>query len=326
MAKNDDSSSRTAPGASVSAIVATVDRFDPIVRLLDSLSKQTVPPLEVIFVDQNEVALPDTLIRAKNWPFVIRHCHLSASRGVSRARNVGLRQAVGEWVFFPDDDCWYPPDYIERSLAVARQSGADFVSGRPTDTEGRTINGRFAANAGPIRPHMVFTRVIEWNVLARLGAVNQLAGFDETISLGGNTPWQGGEGFDLLLRAIDGGFTCYYDPTIVAHHDELSTHRPDVAMAQKGRKYGRGHGRVLAKHGYGFHIAGYWVARSLFNLALSLLSGRMARARYFLQQATGRFEGWLGRTLAWPKYPRVRARPDTADRTAWLPASDARGS
>lgn len=298
--------------ADLTAVVATVGRKDPLERLLHSLAAQSVLPREVIVVDQNAQILDEAFLQKAAGPVKLIHLHCPPGRGVSWARNVGWRQSDAEWLLFPDDDCWYPPDYIENALVLG--AGADLVCGRPADHSGRTINGRFAAQAGVITPKRVFVCQIEWNMLIRHAVLHATGGYDETISLGGDTPWQGGEGYDLLLRALALDFTCHYTPALIAHHAELPVAAPDAAMIRKGRDYGRGLGRVLAIHGFGLTSAGYWLGRSLINLGLSMLSGRPDRTRYFLHQAMGRAEGWLGRTLAFPAHdPRHRAElPPTA--------------
>jgi glycosyltransferase involved in cell wall biosynthesis len=279
----------------VSLVVATVNRIEPLVRLFQSIAAQTVPVAEVIVVDQNEEALR---IDNARWPFKLCHLHYPNNRGVSRARNSGWRQADAEWLLFPDDDCWYPPDYLEKAFEITQQTNCDLLCGRATAEDGRTINGRFRTSPGTIKRSNVWTSQIEWNMLVRASAMTALDGYDETISLGGETPWQGGEGYDLLLRAIAMDYRCWFDPALVAHHEELPVSNPDAAMVRKGRAYGRGLGRVMAKHNFGPTTAAYWITRSLFNLGRSLLSGRFDRARYYSTQAVGRLEGWLGRVLS----------------------------
>ena len=292
----------------LSAIVATVGRIAPLARLLDSLATQTALPAEVIIVDQNVDPLPDTVLRPAERPFALRHLHHPSERnragaqGVSWARNLGWREARAAWLLFPDDDCWYPPHYVEQALRIARESGARVVTGRPTDETGRTINGRFEQMAGPVSRRNVFIIQIEWNMLVERRAMEALGGYDETISLGGATPWQGGEGYDLILRALARGMPCRYDPGLIAHHEELPVSRPDSRMVAKGRDYALGLGRVLAVHGYGPGSIFYWSARSGANLVASALCLRRDRMRYFSHQLVGRLEGYRGSTLPFPRH------------------------
>jgi glycosyltransferase involved in cell wall biosynthesis len=277
-----------------SLVVATVDRRAALCRLLDSLSAQTRRDFEVIVVDQNE---DDRLAAILRQPraFAVRHLHTGELGGVSAARNVGWREARGAILVFPDDDCWYPADYLERMARLFRKTTASLVTGRATDLAGTTINGRFERRAGSIGRHNAFTTQIEWNMGIRRELMQQLGGYDEAISLGGPTPWQGGEGYDIVLRAVAAGARCRYDPQLTGHHDELPVRRPDAAMIAKGRAYARGLGFVLHKHRYGRSTAAWWIARSLVNLALSALRLRPDRMRYYGGQALGRWEGWAGR-------------------------------
>jgi len=295
------------PVDTVSAIVATVDRTEPLRRLLHSLAEQDHPLREVIIVDQNLQPLPGSLLYESKWPFPLRHIHCPGRRGVSYARNLGWRQAEGRWLLFPDDDCWYPAGYLTQAITTVRCDQAVILTGRAAAPTGRTINGRFEKSAGWISFRSVLTSQIEWNMLVRRDAMAQLRGYDESISLGGSTPWQGGEGYDLLFRAIALDMRCRYDPTLIAHHDELPVEEPDIHMQRKGRDYARGLGRILAIHGFGFSGAARWTARSLVNLTLSLLAARGTRARYYLHQAVGRAEGFFGRTSPVPAYPQPQS-------------------
>ena len=67
--------------------------------------------------------------------------------GISSGRNDGWRQARGDVIIFPDDDCWYPSWFLRRGLELLDATGADLVSGRFADKSGRSINGRFASRA-----------------------------------------------------------------------------------------------------------------------------------------------------------------------------------
>lgn len=280
-----------------SLIVATLGRQAQLARLLDSLARQSRRDFEVIVVDQNRALDLAPLLAVGRWPFPILHLRATTVRGVSAARNVGWQHARGRIVAFPDDDCWYPPDWLTQVDALMRRTGANLVTGRPAAEDGRTINGRFAPDARPIDRKAAFICQIEWNMALHTALIRQLGGYDEAISLGGDTPWQGGEGFDLLLRAIAAGAVCHYDPALVAHHDEHPVARPGAAMIAKGRHYGRGLGFVLRKHRFGWRSIAWWSMRSLANLACAALMLRADRARYFGAQLLGRVEGWIGRPL-----------------------------
>ncbi len=277
-------------------MVSTRGRSAQLRRLLISLAAQTGVVFEVIVVDQN----PDDYLTpslAGPWPFALNHLRCPADRGASRGRNAGWRQASADILLFPDDDSWYPPGFLTRGLALMEGREADILTGRSTDESGRTINGRYAPRAGPITRHGVWTRQIEWISFFRRDVLEGLAGYDETIGVGAFTPWQAAEGPDLIVRAIDAGFTCWYDPALTAFHEELPVRRPDSAMVRKGRAYGRGMGRVLRQRGFGVVKLLYWCGRALVALLRSAVMLDRPRMRYFRAVLLGRLEGYAGRTI-----------------------------
>src|SRR5437016_4311622 len=100
-------------------VVATVDRVADLKRLLASLGRQTHPHFRVLLVDQNDDDRLDAPLSDRPLPWLTR---LRAPRGLSHARNVALREIRADVVAFPDDDCVYPDDLLER---IARRFGAD---------------------------------------------------------------------------------------------------------------------------------------------------------------------------------------------------------
>lgn len=283
-------------GMPLSLVVATLGRTEQVKHLFDSLAGQSFTDFEVILVDQNDDnrLLP---IVQRSWPFSVQRLHTPGERGASRARNRGLRVSRGATLLFPDDDCWYPADFLERGLATMRERQCDVLSGRAADETGRTINGRFEAEAVRIDLANVWTTAIEWIVFFRRTVLETLNGFDDGIGIGAATPWQSSEIQDIIIRALASGFTCWYDPTITGHHEEIVIGKPDARMLRKARGYARGMGFVLRLHGYSVPRRGMWTLRPLAGGLLGLLRGRPHMLPYYGQVALGRLEGALQRTF-----------------------------
>lgn len=100
-------------GPLVSIIVRTKDRPDLLRQAIKSLALQTYRDVEVVIVndgssDVSKIATP------------FEHCfkHLiivsSDGKGRTRAANLGLQMAAGEWIGFLDDDDLYVPTSIEK--------------------------------------------------------------------------------------------------------------------------------------------------------------------------------------------------------------------
>lgn len=108
----------------VSAIIPTYNRQQSVLRAIASALDQTRPPAEVIIVDDGST---DGTAEA------IESCYGSRVRlfrqknqGVSAARNLGVRQAQGEWVAFLDSDDFWLPSKLQRQLEALRALGSDF--------------------------------------------------------------------------------------------------------------------------------------------------------------------------------------------------------
>lgn len=283
-----------APPVSLSLVVATLGRTTQVGDLLRSLSAQSFTDFEVIVVDQNDDDLLAPVL-AGDWPFPVQRLHTPGARGASRARNHGWRRSRGEIVLFPDDDCWYPADLLETALNTMRRTDAAVLSGRPTDETGRTINGRFETEPQRIDLDNVWTTAIEWIVFFRRSVLEAIDGFDDNIGIGAATPWQSSEIQDILIRAIQAGFSCRYDPTLVGHHVEMVLGHPDVRLIRKARGYARGMGFVLRLHGYTVRRRGGWVLRPLARGLVELARGRSYMLPYYGHVALGRLEGALKR-------------------------------
>jgi len=110
-----------------SIIVPFYNVHEYIGECLESLVKQSYEDFEIVMIDDgssdgsSEIALSyaekDSRIR------VIQQIN----GGVSKARNVGLGVAVGEYITFVDSDDYVSADYLERIDEAIQRFGADIV-------------------------------------------------------------------------------------------------------------------------------------------------------------------------------------------------------
>ena len=278
----------------MSLIVATRGRAAPFQQLFESLEAQTFRAFEVIVIDQNADDRVVPFFAERPWSFPVRHLRTPTEAGLSRGRNTGLAHANGDIILFPDDDCWYPPHFLAFAADRMDTLQADVIAGRAADEGLRDINGRFERTAQRIDRANVWTTGIEWVVFFKRRVLDALGGYDLNIGVGAATPWQACEGQDIMLRALDRGFACYYDPALYGHHAELDI--DDPSMLRKGRAYGRGLGYVLRLHRYSTIAAANWIGRPAVRAVLALARGRIQHFRYYCNVALGRSEGWFGRT------------------------------
>ncbi|MBX9768491.1 MAG: glycosyltransferase [Bdellovibrionales bacterium] len=99
--------------ALVSVVIPVKNRFDLLKEALDSVATQ-VSVLEVLIIDDStEDGLQLLCDQYKNLRIQI---HSNAGKGISGARNTGLRMAKGEYVAFLDSDDIWKSAFIAISL------------------------------------------------------------------------------------------------------------------------------------------------------------------------------------------------------------------
>ena len=177
-----------------SLIVPTLGRVDPLERLLASVNAQSHRDFDVAVVDQNPDDRLAPLLERYAGQFTLRR--FTSDRGARGPRNAGLLHSTGDVVAFPDDDCWYPPDLLERVAArLAAEPGLDGITGRPAG------DPYWDAAAGPINPFNVWKRGIEFTLFLRRRLVDRVGILDKALGPGSGTPFWAAEGSDYLLRA-----------------------------------------------------------------------------------------------------------------------------
>ena len=273
----------------LSLIVATKGRASPFSQLFASLEAQSFRDFEVIVVDQNaddRVGTPET----EGWSFPVLHLRTPQESGASRGRNAGFAEASGAIILFPDDDCWYDPGFLADALRRMGELGADVLSGRAAGADGCDINGRYLQARTTITRANVWTAGIEWVIFFTRAAFERLGGFDPAIGVGAETPWQSCEAQDVILRALEAGLRCVFDPAVFGRHAELDIRSP--AMLRKGRAYARGFGYVLRRHRYPLPQVANWLLRPAVRGVLSALKRDRTLAEYYGNVLAGRIEGW----------------------------------
>ncbi len=98
----------------VSVIIPTYNRAKLVCRSIDSILAQTYRNIELIVVDDGST--DDTLAVLSKYGDQIKVIE-QANGGVSKARNVGLKAATGDYIGFLDSDDYYLPTKIEEQVS-----------------------------------------------------------------------------------------------------------------------------------------------------------------------------------------------------------------
>lgn len=270
-----------------SLILATVDRTDPVDRLLESVAGGDYTNVEVVLADQNADDRLNYIV--KKFRRRIAVTHLRTPLGLSRARNAALEHATGEIIGFPDDDCEYPNTLLE-SVATLLTEHPEWggVVGCPVEIgSGRPLGG-FSQRAQDLDIRNVWSLTSSIGLFLRTTLVRSAGKFDETLGAGADTAWGAAEDREYALRAIDRGFVLRYEPRLRIAHPA-----PEYRDLELARRYGASLGRVLRKRDAGrIEVMRLVFIRPIGGIALSLLHGRWTRARFYFNSLRGRISGW----------------------------------
>ena len=280
-----------------SLVVPTYGRVAEVGRLLmsvrDQESQERGPAtVEVLVMDQNEDHRLTDVLEKYSGSLAIRHIRC-CFRNCSRAKNAGLAAAGGNWVLFPDDDCWFPPTFFSETLFK--------LGGIPDGTAlfVRAYDPRLRADLirYPKQDVVIRARNREKAFLGlQIGQIYAARtirdiGFDESIGPG-EARWPGGEETDLALRFLDSGNTIVFTPELIVFHDLVDDRSMSI---DKVRRYAIGFGAICRKNGLigycWFKVAKQVVASVAFALlgqprrAWAAANTALYRARGFFQYA-----------------------------------------
>ena len=320
---------------SVSVVVCTRDRPQPLAQCLAALRALDPPPDEIVVVDNASVT-DETRAVAQAAPGV-RYVRESRP-GLDVARNAGARASTGDVVAYVDDDVEVHPGWLtglrrgfrapevlavtglvlpaelETEAQVAFETHWSFNKGFAPITYGPAF---FEAGAGKGVP--VWEIGAGANMAFRRTAFDRVGWFDERLDVGA----AGCSGdSEFWFRILAEGGRCRYEPSAVVFH----THRRDLdALDQQIAAYMRG---AVAAHLVQFEKYRRWgdlrrpflaVPRYYLHLLrLRLQKGKGLRTRTLAPEVRGHVSGLLF-------YLRNRRPPPgaTAPLVATSPGTDA---
>lgn len=267
--------------------------------MLDSFAEQTYRAFEIIVVDQNVDGRLDPILARFERTIPVRR--LRSAPGLSRARNVGLGYCSGRIVAFPDDDCWYPRDLLDRVAQLFRSDERlGFLIARWQDENGNDCLSNYPPTGEHAEAHHIWTKGISFTVFVTRRLVEQVGPFDERLGVGSGTPWQSGEETDYLLRALSLNFSGWHDPSCIVYHPQAIP-KLDARAFRKALTYGQGFGFVSRKHRCGLGHALRALIRPLGSAAIAATGFNWRRAKFHLLVFIGRCRGLMQRPSRSPQ-------------------------
>ena len=270
----------------MSVVVCSYNGARTIRDTLNGLVELDYPDLEVIVVDDGST--DDTALIAREYPVRVIS---TPNRGLSNARNTGLRAATGEIVAYIDDDAWPDPDWLRYVAWTFLTSDHVAVGGPnlPPPGDGLIADAVALSPGGPI--HVLLTdreaeHVPGCNMAFKKSALEAIGGFDPRFRTAGDD-------VDVCWRLTAREWTIGFHPAaLVWHHRRNSIRTYWKQQAGYGRAEALLAGKWPEKHNGAGHAS--WSGR-LYG------PGRVAR----LLQRGRIYQGSWGTALFQSLYERT---------------------
>ena len=208
----------------VSVIIPTYNRAEKLVRALASVLDQSVPPVEIIVVDDASTDGTAQIDFARISPRIsLVRCEENLGGAVSR--NKGVQCAIGNWIAFLDSDDIWLPQKLQRQREIARRlPGADFficsnVISRKTDGSERLYNTRAPRHGEDLSEYFLIAgNSFQISSLMVPAHAFRTVRFNETL-------WRH-QDWDLELNLVRAGFEYEYcDEPLAVYCDDLDVSR-----------------------------------------------------------------------------------------------------
>jgi glycosyltransferase involved in cell wall biosynthesis len=101
----------------ISVVIPVFNRAHLLPRTIESVLKQTYKNFEILLVDDHSTENILSVVQNDRVSYLP-----SAGKGVSAARNTGVRHAKGEWIAFLDSDDEWTHDKLEKQWTYLQQN------------------------------------------------------------------------------------------------------------------------------------------------------------------------------------------------------------
>ncbi|MHC1745400.1 MAG: glycosyltransferase [Syntrophobacteraceae bacterium] len=245
------------PWPSISVVVCSYNGTRTIRDTLEGLRKLEYPNYEVIVVDDGSKDGTGDVAREYGFKVIS-----TENRGLSSARNTGMRAAKGEIVAYIDDDAKPDPHWLTYLAATFMRTSHVGVGGPnlPPPDDGSIADCVANSPGGPI--HVLLTdleaeHIPGCNMAFRKSALEAIEGFDHQFRIAGDD-------VDLCWRLQERGWTLGFNPAAMVWHHR----RNSVKMYWKQQKnYGKAEADLEKKWPEKYNAAGHvpWAGRLYFN-------------------------------------------------------------
>lgn len=259
-------------------------RSDLLERCINSLLEQTHKEMEILCVSTLE-SLPEVVMSETR---VI----IEKRKGVSLAKNIGIRHSTYDLIALTDDDCVCHRDWVENLLSEFKSENVGCVTGGSLPTR----EGLWHASTAMKATRKVYGKggvfLPPWsigagnNICLRKDVILDVGLFDE--ELGPGTGYRSAEDIDVFHRIIESGYEIVNTPQAIVDHEPLDSQEQVRKMLYN---YRLGMGAFFAKNRSSAELREYF--RKVF-LRSQLRSSRNNLLKGDVKAGWAFFNGYLG--------------------------------
>lgn len=244
---------------SVSIVLCTLDRPDDLADCLDAIVQSDYPNYEIVLVDNNPSS-GKTRAVAERYPVVYVE---ETRRGLSFARNAGIRAANGEIIVCTDDDCIVDKAWLDRLVRPFEDPQVGCVTGLVVPAELETRSQELFELYGGLgrgferkvfdrkwfeqsKSRAVHTWIIGATAIAafRASSLQEIGLFEESLF--------GSEDTYVFYQLLRLGYKCVYEPWAYVFHKHRSEYK---SLRRQLFHYSKGH--------YAYHTKCFLAHRDL---------------------------------------------------------------
>lgn len=273
------------------------NRTDKFSRLINSIKEQSSPSWNILIVHviQGRECLYFDIGRSIQHPTLRYIGSSDLGVGLSRGRNIALDILKDEkidlsscMVFFSDDDCFYPSNFIKIFRRIQDGNHNMAIAGLVLDETGSYALS-YSSEKGR---HAITKRRIFRNISSiNFGVPYDDTRFDETFGIGGD--FNSCEEFDYIFRRLSNGLEMRYDSNLFVYHPDIEFLTYNIFLS-KVFYNSIGHGAYFRKH-FGLESI-YYV---FFNPLLSILKNLILLS---FKNSLASFIGFFGRIYGFYKF------------------------
>jgi O-antigen biosynthesis protein len=254
----------------VSVVICAYNAERTMRQCLKSLRGLRYSNYEVVIVDDGsrdrtaEIAMEFPEFRLIRQP----------NKGLSEARNVGLRAARGEVVAYTDSDCVVDPDWLNLMMRAMVEGGFDGCGGPNYAPHEKGWVEACVAVAPGAPSHVLFDadraeHLAGCNMAFSKAALLHVGGFDPQFT-------SAGDDVDICWRMLQAGYRLGYCPAAFVWHFRRNTAK---AYFGQQRGYGRAEAALYLKYPEQFNALGQIRWHGTIPGLMALLPGGAVRQR-----------------------------------------------